>query len=469
LDRTTSIDLPDLGDSSGSVVSPEQERELGEGFLRELHQHSEVIDDPEIEDYIESIGQKLAANTRDYQGQFTFFMVDNHVLNAFAVPGGFVGVHSGLLLNTRNESELAAVLAHEVSHVTQHHGARAMEAQGQMTVPSIAAMMAAILVAAMVPGAGQAAIAAVSAAGIQYQINFTRANEYEADRIGIQVLADSGFDPLAMPTFFEQLATVNRFNDSASVPEYLRTHPVTTARIAESRARAEKYPPRRHQDSLGYILTWTKLKVGSIQDPRQAAQYFKRALRDGDYRSEDSARYGYALALTAAGGYEEARIQIAHLLKGDRGTPAYLLAAGRLELAARNRDKGLRYLAEAYRLYPDDRAVLLSYAEGLIAVDRARDVRALLKDFVYTHRPDLRYYKVLAEAEGRDGSLAEARLLLSEYYLRSGDMKQAIAQLKLAATQKDLDVYQRQRVESRREELQRVMDEHERNKKFFKF
>jgi predicted Zn-dependent protease len=329
-------------------------------------------------------------------------------------------------------------------------------------------MLGAILIAAMVPGAGQAAIAAVTAAGMQYQINFTRANEYEADRIGIDLLAGSGFDPNAMPAFFQRMDEINRYNDPAHVPEYLRTHPVTTSRIAESRSRAEKYPRRGRGDTLAYLLAWTKIKVASFQEPTQAARFFKGMMREGDYRNEDVARYGYALALTSAAQYEEARIQISHLLKGEREIPTYLLAAGRMELGAGNKAKALKYFERAYRIYHDDRAVLISYAEALLAADQPEKVRTLLKEFVYSHRPDLRYYKVLAEAEGRAGSVAEARLLLAEYHFRSGDLKGSILQLKLASSLPNLDYYQRQRIEARLDELQKILHDIE-QKKFFKF
>ena len=200
-----SDDLPNIGDSSGSVISPEQEKKLGEMIMRSARQQVHIINDPEINAYIQSLGYQLAAHSDNPEQPFDFFVVEDPSINAFALPGGFIGVHSGLILTAESESELAAVLAHEMAHVTQRHMARAYESASKLSIPTAAALLAAILISTRSSQAGQAAMAATTAANAQMQINFTRSNEQEADDIGIRILAASGFDPRSMPTFFERL------------------------------------------------------------------------------------------------------------------------------------------------------------------------------------------------------------------------------------------------------------------------
>ena len=199
-------DLPNLGDASGQIISPKQDKELGAYFMRQVRQAGMVLDDVETTSYLETLGHKLAIHSENPGYGFTFFMVNDASINAFAGPGGYIGANVGLFLSAESESELAGVMAHEIAHVTQRHLARAFEAQDRMSLPTTAAILAAILIGATAdPSAGAAALTAASAAGMQRQINFTRANEKEADRVGIQTLADAGFDPYGMPAIFLRL------------------------------------------------------------------------------------------------------------------------------------------------------------------------------------------------------------------------------------------------------------------------
>jgi predicted Zn-dependent protease len=199
------FDLPDIGDPSGSAVSPEQERRLGEALLRQLRRGEYILNDPEAEAYVQSLGFRLAAQGTNVNQPFDFFLVQDPAINAFAAPGGFIGMHTGTILVAETESELAGVLAHEIAHVSQKHMARAFEQASQLSIPMAAAMLGAILLGTQNPQAGQAAIAAVAASNVQLQIDFTRANEEEADRIGMQLLSHAGFDPRGLPAFFERL------------------------------------------------------------------------------------------------------------------------------------------------------------------------------------------------------------------------------------------------------------------------
>ena len=324
-------DLPDIGDSAGAVISPEQEYKLGQAFLRDLRSKDMVLDDGEVGQYIQSLGSKLAAQADTQPNPFTFFVVNSNVLNAFAIPGGFIGVHAGLIQETKTESELAGVMAHEISHVTQHHGARMFEAASRLSIPSAVGILGAIALGALNPQAGQAAVAAVMAGQQQYALNFTRANEQEADRIGIQVMAQANFNPQGMADFFERLQTANRFNDPALVPEFLRTHPVTTNRIAEARDRADHMPHVKVDESDQFQLMRAKIIVQDAKEPRDAVNFFASALREGQFQNESVARYGYALALTHAGDYSKAGIELSKLVQSAPDNVHYQLALARLQ------------------------------------------------------------------------------------------------------------------------------------------
>ncbi len=451
-------DLPDIGDSSGALVSPEQEKRLGESFLRQAHQYGVIVDDPEVEAYFQNLGHELATHVDGYDGTFTFFLVDADSINAFAAPGGYIGAHTGLILNSRSESELASVLAHEVSHVTQRHGARGYEAASKMSLPMAAAMLGAILVGMSNPDAAQAAIMAVAAGSQQYQINFTRENEQEADRIGIQLLQRSGFDPHAMATFFERLQTANRFSDPKSYPEYLRSHPVTVNRVSEARERAERLPPTQRADSLTYMLMRTRLRVLTADDPKLLVEEFEQALRDGQYEREDVARYGYAEALIAARDFGRARVQVTELLRHDPGQSAYQLSAARLDLAAGDKVRAVERYQEALRLFPDSRPVVLGYIDALIRTGQGDAARKRLREYAYEHTPDPRYYKMLAEAEELAGSNVESHIALAEYYFSLGETPMAMQQLELARREPGIDYYQTERVLARMDEMKAELE-----------
>ena len=237
------ISLPDFGDSAGSVISPTYERRLGQMFLKQVRQFSRFISDPEVESYIKSLGYNLTSHTDDNEQPFQFLVIDNPTINAVAGPGGIIGINSGVILNSGSESELAGVVAHEIAHVTQRHLARNFEEAKKYSLPTAAAMIGALIIATQAPAAGQAAISGVAGLSIQNQINFTRENEEEADRIGISLLAKSGYKPRGMPLFFEKLQKLSKFSQS-NAPEYFRTHPLTISRIADTRARAESFPKK---------------------------------------------------------------------------------------------------------------------------------------------------------------------------------------------------------------------------------
>jgi len=457
-------ELPDIGDSAGSVISPEQERQLGQSTMRQLRRMAPIVYDEEVEDYIQKLGMELGKHS-NYYGDFHFFVIESPVINAFAVPGGYIGMHTGLILNSKSESEVASVLAHEIVHLTQRHGARMIEAASNLSIPSMAAFLGAILVAAVAPQAGMGALAAVSAAQQQYQINFTRANEKEADRIGIELLHESGFRTLSMADFFSRLERANRYSDPKMIPEYLRTHPVTVNRVAEARERAERMNDRVvREDSYEYHLIWHKLNVMGAQDPAQAKAYYEALLREGSFDNESAARYGYTLALIEARDLERARIELGKLLVEQPRLPAFRLLQAKLEQEAGNRRVALDLLKKLHADEPESRAAAYSYVALLNQTGQPEVAKQVLRDFGVADEREPRFYKLLAEAEERLGDQANSRYNLAEYYRSVGELELAFEQLRLAQVVPDLTHYQRLRIDARIDEIEKDLNRLDRDR-----
>ncbi len=262
-------ELPDLGDSSAAVFSSQDEKALGREIMMEIRADRDYFDDPETVDFLNSVGNRLLAVSEDATGmQFEFFVVQDPSLNAFAMPGGYIGVHTGLMVAAENESELASVLAHEISHVTQHHIARMIEAQSKNMPLTFAAMAAALLAARSNPNASVGAMMGAQAGMIQAELDFTRENEREADRLGIQRLIKSGYDPRAMSTFFSKLQRYGRFYEGTA-PAYLKTHPLTTERLAEIQNRLQGLPYKQVQDRPDFQLI--RARISALTGGSQAA------------------------------------------------------------------------------------------------------------------------------------------------------------------------------------------------------
>src|SRR5581483_5262413 len=290
-------ELPDMGSPEATIISHSEERQLGYMMVQELRDQNALLEDPEISEYLNAIGDRLAAQSPDGAQGFQFFVVKDPAINAFAIPGGFVFVNYGLILATNTESELASVLGHEIAHVTQHHIARAIRAQSQQSMTNMAAMLAAILLCTLGHGGGQAVEGGIMAAqglAAQKQINLTRDKESEADRVGIGYLAGAGFDTQAMGNFFEVLSRKEGLA-ATYIPAMLVDHPVTTDRIAEARSRAAQFPPRKAKDSLSYALVRERVRVLTAPGDTDIEKVYAARLARGE--NDLATRYGEALAL----------------------------------------------------------------------------------------------------------------------------------------------------------------------------
>lgn len=447
----TTLDLPDIGDSTGGLLSPEFERRLGQAFLSQVRKQADIVSDPEINTYIESIGYRLVSQSDNNEQQFTFFVINDSLINAFAAPGGIVGINSGVIINADSESELAGVIAHEIAHVTQKHMARSVEMSRKMSIPTLAAMLGAILVATQNPDAGQAALLAVQGASAQARINFTRANEQEADRIGIQLLARARFDPHGMPGFFRKLQQNSRY--SAQAPEFLRTHPLTTRRIADAAARAAAYAAGDgYSESQGFLLVKAKLVARSFDTPREAVEFFSRRLADTQQENGgESDRYGYVIALTEDGQYALAREQARLLLLREPENVTYLLAAADIEVRQGNYDAAFSIFSTAERLYPDYRPLVLNYSNALLKGGQPRLARDKLREFGKFQPPDITYFDYLTRAEAEAGDAVESGIANAEYYFLTGETRVAIEQLRHVLRQQTPrpDYYQTERIKAR--------------------
>ena len=446
----TTLDLPDIGDSTGELLSPEFERRLGQAFLSQVRKQADIVSDPEINTYIESIGYRLVSQSDNNEQQFTFFVINDPLINAFAAPGGIVGINSGIIMNAENESELAGVVAHEIAHVTQKHMARSVEMSKKMSIPTMAAMLGAILIATQNPDAGQAALMAVQGASVQAQINFTRANEQEADRIGIQLLARSGFNPRGMTGFFRKLQQNSRF--SAQAPEFLRTHPLTTRRIADAAARAEAYSSGPYNESMSFDLVRAKLVARAHGTPREAVAFFSRRVADPLHEeSRDADRYGYIIALTEEGEYALAREQARRLLAEDPENVTYLLAAADIEVRQGNYDAAFSIFSKAEKLYPDYRPLVLNYSNALLKGGQPYLARDKLREFGRFQPPDITYFDYLTRAEAEAGDQVESGIANAEYYFLTGETQVAIEQLRhiLRQDAPRPDYYQTERIKAR--------------------
>ena len=442
------VRLPDFGDASEQALSPARERALGEAFMREVRSRLTIVEDPQVERYVQSLGNRLVATSERRHLGFTFFVVDDESINAFAAPGGFVGVNSGLILATRTESELASVLAHEIAHVTQRHIARAIADAGRMNIPAMAAIAAAILVGSRNTDVGQATAATVIGSTVQRRINFTRRNEMEADRVGIGMLADAGFDPREMARFFEKLQNTSRY--SQRPPEFLSTHPVTTDRIAEARDRAEQLPYRRHESSEAYRLVRTRLRVRTSRDPQGVLDQLVDERTTGAAAAANT--YGQALAMIRLGREHDARAVLERLVESHPDNLVFRAELAGSALRTGSPSRALALYSEGLDLHPDDRLLLRGYAAALNGAGRPHDTLKLIDEHGQLHALDAEMYRLRAEAYEMLGRLADSRLDLAEHYYLSGQLDSAIHQLRLA--DRDRDFYRAARIEARLEELE---------------
>jgi predicted Zn-dependent protease len=452
---TTEIagDLPDIGTPANTVLTKSDEYQIGRMIMRGLRDQKQVVDDPEFSDYLQHLGSRLAAQGRSDNQSFEFFAVPERGINAFALPGGFIGVNSGLVLMTHDESELSSVLAHEAAHVLQRHIARAVQAQGQTSLASTAALLAAILIGAAVGADGQAiqgAVAMSQGIAMQRSINFTRSEEAEADRVGIGLLASAGYNAYAMPEFFETMSRSEGLTD-ASALDLLRTHPVTRERIADARSRAAQHPYSVAAESSLYAWMRERLRVVTAGADTDPLQYYAGLARRREL--SEAERYGQALAQVRADRAADAVPTLKALLAQHADITALYGSLGQALQAAGRQDEALQLFERATLLFPRNVPLTIRYSKTLMQAGRARQAHQLLLDVFNVIAPTPEQIRLTALAASAAGDTADAYYYMSEYHISGGDLMLSTQQLELALANPRLTNVQRQRFRARLEEV----------------
>lgn len=452
------IQIPDLGSPADAILSKSTEAQIGRAIMRDIRRGGQIVEDPQVNEYINEIGHRIAAQTNDGDHEFTFFVVNDPRINAFALPGGYIGVHTGLIDATRSEDELAGVLAHEVAHVTQRHIARAVHANSRQSILSTALMLGALILGAAggSSDAVQAGMVVAQGTAAQQQINFTRSNEYEADRIGIGALAAAGFEPHGMVSFFEVMSRLELGAPSDRLPEFLRSHPVTTARIAEARARAREYPRVLSTDTTDYGIAQARLRVASFDTAEQAVEYYERR----DYAQQsDVERYGRAVAYQRAGLHLAAKQIFDELAAKDQKVIAYHIGLGQAQLALENYAAGQQVFDNAVELFPRNVPLIINYGELLLQLGKAGQAHKMLLDLMNNVPPTPEQVRLIARAASDAGDNAESYYYMSEYRLMIGDLIGGINFLRQALTLPELQEIQKIRFEARIDFIREYMTE----------
>lgn len=444
-------DLPDMGSPAAAVLSHTDEYRLGAMVARELRDQNALLEDPEVSEYMNSVGMRLASQSAEGGRGFQYFVIKDHSINAFAVPGGFVFLHDGLVLASSTESELAGVMAHETAHVTQHHIARMINDQSKQSLTTAAALLGAILLGAL--GGGQAmegGIVAAQGLAVQHQINFTRDNEWEADRVGIGFLAGAGFDPDGMGQMFE---TMSRHEGLAAtyIPAMLIDHPVTTDRIAEQRARAAQFPPRKAKDSQSYELIRERVRVLTATGDVDLAQAYAQKITHGHPTLGN--RYGEALALMNSNHADEAVKILTPLVQQHQGLTLLHVALGQAQAKAGHVDEALATFQRSEKLFPRNVPVTVRYAETLMAAGRPGDAHNVLLDLFNNVPPTPDQIRLTALAASAAGDAGDAYFYMGEYQIAGGDLVLAAQQLQLALASPNISPIQRQRYRARLDEV----------------
>ncbi|WP_423839739.1 M48 family metallopeptidase [Vibrio mytili] len=452
-----SIDLPDIGTAAGSTLSIDQELIYGDAYMRMLRASKPIIDDPVINQYIDTLGHRLVANANDVKTPFKFFMIRDRNINAFAFFGGYVALHSGLFLHAHTESELASVLAHEIAHVTQRHLARSMEEQARRSPATMAALAGALLLSIASPEAGMAAITAATAGNMQSQINYTRSNEKEADRFGIATLAKAGFDVKAMPRFFGRLADEYRY--ASKLPPMLLTHPLPEDRVADSRQRAETYPPMRVVPSIDYHLARARIvaRYAGI-DGQAALSWFERTQKKASADIVPSFDYGRALVYLDTKRLDKAETLLNKLTRQDPNNPFYLDAMSDLYIDKNQPEKAIDMLSKALSRNPQNKVLTINYANALIKANQNAQAVRTLQRYTHNNPEDANGWQLISQSYHALGRNDEELAARAEILALRANWNKAIQYYSEASKMAKLGSLEQARYDARIDQLMILRD-----------
>ncbi len=445
--------LPDLSSPANAIVSRSEQYQIGYSVMLQMRQQGAVMDDPETAEYMQGMGQRLASQSTDGGGDFHYIVLKSSQINAFAVSGGFVFIFTGMILASHTESELAGVVAHETAHITQNHLARGLQASQQATMTSLAAMLATVLLGALGGGGGQAiegGILASQGLAAQQQIDFTRSEEQEADRVGIQYLAAAGYDPEGMADMFERLMQWRGIQDGW-VPAILQDHPVDSDRIAEARARAAQFPPVPDTSSPDYYLIRERVRVLTAPGDEDIQRIYAQKIAKGDHSL--GTMYGDALALMQDNQASRA-VPILQKLIAEHGDLHLLYAAlGQAEAKAGDMKEALATFRLAEELFPRNVPVTVRYAQALMSDGKNAEAHDVLLDLFNNVEPTPDQIQLTARAASAAGDIGDAYYYMGEYQIADGNLPLAARQYQLALATPHLTNVQRKRISARLREV----------------
>ncbi|WP_336366722.1 M48 family metalloprotease [Marinobacter sp. C2H3] len=447
--------LPSIGGAGGGLLSAQQEDDIGQQVLMSIRRSVPEIGDPLVYDYLDSITHKLVPSVPLQDRHLTLTVIDSPEINAFAVPGGIVGVNGGLFLHAETEQEFASVLAHELAHLSQRHFARRMEQQERSTPLTIAGMLAGIVLSAVTQSdLGIAAIAGTQALSVQNMLAYSRANEQEADRVGMDILASSGMDPEGMPNMFENMLRESRLQGN-KVPEYLSTHPLTQNRVADSRNRADQYPPRSVEDSWEYHLMRRWMQVHYAPTPEMAVKRFEAETASGEPDPYHARPYGLAVAYLENHQPDKAETQLRAMLADHPGRITLEVTLARALIDQKKLDQAQALLKEALYRNPGNYPITFTLANAEMADNDGEAAAELLKSLTRTMPEQAYLWLKLADAEGMARNIVGVHRARGEYQALMGDLEAAERQLRQAQEKLPQGSPQRQAVTERLAELAR--------------
>lgn len=450
----STTDLPDIGEPADQTMSPRDERRIGNEVVSQLYRYGYIDEDPELQDYLVAVGERLVAAGGVSQTPIRFYTIADRRINAFALPGGHIGMNRGLLMAASSESEVAGVMAHEIAHVTQRHIARTQDGVSGATLATWAGVLLAILAGSADADVVLGALSLGQAINVQRQINYTRSHELEADRLGIQTLAAAGYDPQGVVNFFSTLEQQTRLYGSG-MPEILRTHPLNTRRIAEARARAERLPEPEAREDLTFQLMQARARVLSQERPGEAMTYFGELIRSEP--DNTAYQYGFSLALLRVGRPVAAIEALTPALAKHPRNLNLLLAQGEAFSAARQLRAAHDTFSRVTRLFPRSGAAVLAFADWLIDQGEPVQARALLLDHPDVLNRHVHGYRLLADAAELANDDAEAAFQMANYHFLRGDPGTALAHLDAGLRVAELGPQARARLVARRAEVREAL------------
>jgi len=423
--------LPTLGDRISGIFSLEEEYRLGRDFLRSVRRSTPTINDALLNEYVVNFTHNLAVHSDLQDYRLAFILIDSPVLNAFAAPGGIIGVNGGLFLNAATEGEFASVMAHELAHVSQRHFARSVEDAERRRIPELATLLASVVLMGAGSSAGPAAVMAAQGRSIENQLRFSRQNEAEADRIGLRTMVNAGYDPADMAKLFERLMDISRF--TSRPPEFLLSHPVTESRVSDARSRANRYPARQIDMSIEYHLMRARLQVHYEANKSSAIENFSRAIANGRTDIEqNSSRYGLALAYLANEQHALAQEELDKLLAHDPNRITYVATRADIMIDAGEAQAALDYLQRHLTINPGNHPLTMASAKAHIALKNYSAAVAILERHAVARPEDHDLWYLIAETQGQAGDISKVHQARAEYFILVGDFRSAREQLNYA-------------------------------------